>query len=102
MPWRCCGKPDERIAMMEDMTADLAAILQECEHRGMVRPFVLVAASRNGSVLALRVPGDGRKGEILAEHYEDGVFVAPITCMVLDQTNEAVRVTIGGDTVTYH
>ena len=88
--------------MMEDLTADLAAILQECEQRGMVRPFVLVAASRNGSVLALRVPGDGRKGEILAEHYEDGVFVAPITCMVLDQTNEAVRVTIGGDTVTYH
>ena len=88
--------------MMEDMTATLAAILQECEHRGMVLPFVVVAASRNGSVLAVRVPGDGREGEVLAEHYEDGMFVVPITCMVLDQTNEAVRITIGESTVTYH
>ena len=88
--------------MMEDMTATLAAILQECEHRGMVLPFVVVAASRNGSVLAVRIPGDGREGEVLAEHYEDGMFVVPITCMVLDQTNEAVRITIGESTVTYH
>ncbi len=88
--------------MMEDMTAALRAILQECEHRGMVRPFVLVAANRNGSVVAVRAPGDGRDGEVLAEHYEDGVFLVPFTCMVLDQNNEAVRVTIGGDTVTYH
>ncbi len=88
--------------MMEDMTAAMAAILQECEHRGMVRPFVLVAASRNGSVLAVRIPGDGREGEVLAEHYEDGMFVVPVTCMVLDQTNEAVRITIGESTVTYH
>ncbi len=88
--------------MMEDMTAALAAILQECEHRGMVRPFVLVAASRNGSVLAVRAPGDGREGETLVEHFEDGVFLAPVTCMVLDQTNEAVRITIGEGGVTYH
>lgn len=88
--------------MMDDMTATLAAILQECERRGMVLPFIMVAVSRNGSVLAVRVPGDGRKGETLAEHYEDGVFLAPVTCMVLDQTNEAVRITIGESTVTYH
>ncbi len=88
--------------MMEDMIAALDEILQECEHRGMVRPFVLVAASRNGSVLAVRAPGDGREGETLAEHFEDGVFLAPINCMVLDQTDEAVRVTIGESAVTYH
>ena len=88
--------------MMEDMMAALAAILQECEHRGMVLPFVMVAASRNGSVLAVRILGDGREGEVLAEHYEDGMFVVPVTCMVLDQTNEAVRITIGEGGVTYH
>ena len=88
--------------MMENMTAALAAILQECEHRGMVLPFVMVAASRNGSVLAIRVPGDGREGETLAEHFEDGMFLAPVNCMVLDQTNEAVRVIIGESGVTYH
>ncbi len=88
--------------MMEDMTAAMAAILQECEKRGMVLPFIMVAASRNGSVLAVRIPGDGREGEVLAEHYVDGMFVVPVTCMVLDQTNEAVRITIGESTVTYH
>ncbi len=88
--------------MMEDMTAALAAILQECERRGMVRPFVLLAASRNGSVVAVRATDDGREGETLAVHCEDEGFVTPITCMVLDQTNEAVRITIGEGGVTYH
>ena len=87
---------------MEDMTAALAAILQECEHRGMVRPFVLVAASRNGSVVAVRALGDGREGETLAKHYEDGGFLVPVICMVLDQTNEAVRITIEAEKITYH
>ncbi len=62
---------------MEDLTEALGAILQECEHRGMVQPFVLVAASRNGSVLALRVPGDGRKGETLAELNKGTMLVLP-------------------------
>ena len=84
------------------MTAAFVEIFQECEQRGMVPPFVLVAASREGSVVAVRAPGDGREGETLAEHFEDGVFLTPVTCMVLDQTNEAVRVTIGENTVTYH
>ena len=87
---------------MEELTQTLAAILQECERRGMVLPFVVVAASRNGSVLAIRVPGGGREGEVLSEHTEDGMFVVPVTCMVLDQTNEAVRITIGEGGVTYH
>lgn len=88
--------------MMEDMTAALAAILQECEHIGMVPPFVLVAASRNGSVVAVWAPRDGRDSEVLAEHYEALGFLAPITCMVLDQNNEAARVTIEVGKVTYH
>ncbi len=87
---------------MEEMTAVLAEILQECEQRGMVLPFVMVAASRNGTVLAMRVPGGGRDGEVLAEHSEEGAFAMPITCMILDQNNEAVRFTIEAGGVTYH
>ncbi len=68
----------------------------------MVPPFVLVAASREGSVVAVRAPGDGRNGEVAAEHYEGGVFLVPFTCMVLDQNNEAVRVTIESGKVTFH
>ena len=87
---------------MEEMTAVLAEILQECEQRGMVLPFVMVAASRNGTVLAMRVPGGGRDGEVLAEHSEEGMFAMPITCVVLDKTGEAVRITIQAEEVTYH
>ena len=87
---------------MEEMTAVLAEILQECERKGMTLPFVMVAASRNGTVLAMRVPGGGRDGEVLAEHSEEGVFAMPITCMILDQNNEAVRFTIEAGGVTYH
>ncbi len=87
---------------MDEMTAVLAGILQECERRGMAVPFVIVAASRNGSVLAMRVPGGGRDGEVLAEHSEEGMFAMPITCVVLDKTGEAVRITIQAEEVTYH
>ncbi len=87
---------------MDEITAVLAEILQECEQRGMVLPFVMLAASRNGTVLAVRVPGGGRDGELLAEHSEEGMFDMPITCVVLDKTGEAVRITIQAEEVTYH
>ena len=87
---------------MEEMTAVLAEILQECERKGMTLPFVMVAASRNGSVLAVRVPGGGRDVELLSEHSEEGMFDMPITCVVLDKTGEAVRITIQAEEVTYH
>ncbi len=86
----------------EYMTEALGAVLQECEQKGMVLPFILVAVGRNGSVLVLRVPGGGSEGELLAEHDEDEGFRTPITCMVVDQTGEAVRITIQAEEVTYH
>ena len=86
----------------EEVTAALGEILFECERRGMVPPFIWVAASRNGSVVAIRVPSDGREGEMLAEHFEDDMFLWPVTCMLLDQQNEAMRITIGPEEVTYH
>ena len=68
----------------------------------MVTPFIFMSGSSNGSVLALRVIGDGSDGEVLAEHYEDEGFRLPITLVVVDQTGEAARATIQGSKVTYH
>ncbi len=87
---------------METIGAEMAAILQECERRGMVLPYIFVAASRNGSVLAIRVPGGGAEGEVLAEYYDDEMFLMPVTCMVVDQTDEAVRITITAEKTTFH
>ena len=87
---------------VEEVTAALVEILDECGRRGMVPPFIVVSGSRNGSVVAMRVRGDGSKTELLAEHFEDDILLAPVTCMVLDQQNEAVHITIGPGEVTIH
>ncbi len=93
---------EKTVPGLDALTEVLGVFLQECEQRGMVMPFILMSASPNGSVLVLRVVGDGSDGEVLAEHYEDEGFRTPITCMVLDQTGEAARATIRGSEVTYH
>ncbi len=94
---------DEKKAFgMDGLTAAIGEFLQVCEKRGMVPPFILMGASPNGSVLALRVIGDGSDSEVLAEHYEDEGFRVPITCVVIDQTGEAARATIRAEKVTYH
>ncbi|MFQ5619581.1 MAG: hypothetical protein ACE5FR_11470 [Rhodospirillales bacterium] len=84
-----------------DMAATLGEILHKCEEKGMEPPFIFVGASRNGTVLVMRYRGDGSAGEVLAEHIEDEGAQMPITCMVLDQKDDAVRVTIGAGEVSY-
>ena len=70
----------------------MVEICDKCEERGMQVPLILCAASPNGSAACARVYGDGAARDILAEHLEaEGL---PMTCMVLDQNNEAARVTI--------
>ncbi len=86
---------------IEDTTAALAKVLRECLRRGMVPPLVFVAASHNGSVLAIRASADDSEIEVLVEHYEDDVFPLPITVMVLDQHDEVTRITMAEE-VTYH
>ncbi len=87
---------------IEYATAALAVVLRKCLRRGMVPPLVFVAASRNGSVLAIRAPADVSKIEVLIEHFEDDVFPLPITIMVLDQHKKAAQITIEAEKVTYH
>jgi hypothetical protein len=70
-----------------------AQIMRQCKQNGMVRPFIICAASPNGSVLAIRADGRGNS-EILAQHFEPKGVQLPMTIMVLDQQNRAVRVTI--------
>ncbi len=86
---------------IEDMTAALAKVLRKCLQRGMEPPLVFVAASRNGSVLAIRAPADDSEIEVLVEHFEDDVFPLPINIMVLDQHNKVTRITMAEE-VTYH
>jgi hypothetical protein len=81
---------------MEDFAAMLGEIFNQCEAQGMQPPLVVCAVAPNGSVLAVRAHGAGKEPDILAEHTEDGVRL-PITIVVLDQRNIAIRVTVAAD-----
>jgi hypothetical protein len=85
---------------MEELTQHLGPILQQCDNQEMQVPFILCAASPNGSVMAMRT--DGENSDVLAEHYEEQGFALPITIMVLDQAGKAVRVTISQQGMTFH
>jgi hypothetical protein len=82
---------------MADLGAMLGEAFNECHERGMQLPFVACSASPNGSVLAMRVHGFGKSNELLAQHFEAEGFGLPITIMVLDQSGNAARITIGSD-----
>jgi hypothetical protein len=69
-------------------------IVNRCADMGMEPPFITCTVSPNGSVLAVRVKGDETPNEPLAEHYEKPGFLLPMTIVVVDQRNEAARVTI--------
>ncbi len=86
---------------MDELGAVLAEVIEMCIEREMVRPFILISASRNGSVLALRCNEDGEP-DVLAEHYEDELFLAPVNVMVVDQNDEAVHITIEAGKAVYH
>jgi hypothetical protein len=48
----------------------MVEIVDKCEERGMQVPFIVCAASPNGSVACARVCRDGSAPDILAEHLE--------------------------------
>jgi hypothetical protein len=79
----------------------IGEVLGECTARGMELPFIVCSASPNGSVLAVRCNSDDEP-DVLAEHYESAGFAMPMTIMVLDQQNVAVRITIDADGKTWH
>jgi hypothetical protein len=79
-----------------DLSELIRDALRACVDRGMQPPFILCAASPNGSVLCMRMDGVSSP-EVLAEHYESAGFRVPITLMVLDQTGEAAIITIDAE-----
>jgi|tagenome__1003787_1003787.scaffolds.fasta_scaffold18504069_2 hypothetical protein len=87
---------------MDDLSATIAEVLQECLDRGMQLPFIVCSASPNGSVLALRFSAAGDDPDILAEHYEPAGFEFPMTIMILDRTNDKALVTLDATGRTWH
>jgi hypothetical protein len=86
----------------KQLSDHFSEIFDACTERGMRVPFVLCAASPNGSVLSIRIHGDGTPPDVLAEHYEREGFRMPITCMALDQGGDAVRITITAEHLKFH
>jgi hypothetical protein len=76
----------------DDLNVALSEVLTQCARKGMRRPFVVVAISPNGSVTAMRT-GHGTC-ETLVNHIEGDGPAYPITVLVLDQDNQAVKLTV--------
>jgi hypothetical protein len=85
---------------MNHLSDAIAEVLETCMERGMRLPFVLCAASRNGTVIGMRIAGPGVMEDLVKPN---GDFVLPINVMILDQSGEAVRVVVGdAGEVTWH
>jgi hypothetical protein len=84
----------------DDLNAALSEILTECARKRMRLPFIVAAINPNGSVLAMRV-GRGTN-ETLVNHLEAGGPSFPITVVVVDQNNKAVRVTVTAQEKIWH
>ena len=90
------------MATVEEVSARFLEIFDACFEQGMQVPFIACFASRNGSVLCVRVTGEERAADVLAERFEPGGFTMPITGMVLDQTGKVAQVTITAERMTFH
>ena len=71
----------------------------------MQPPFVVIAASANGSVTAARLAYDGPVGgnpplptavtTLLCEHVEPLGFAVPVNLMIVDRTGSAIHIVAG-------
>jgi hypothetical protein len=84
-----------------DLSETLAQIVDECAIAGMAPPFIVCAASPNGSVLVARMI-NGRDTNVLTKHVENGGLKIPMGIMVLDQKNNAVRIVLDEDAIARH
>jgi hypothetical protein len=76
--------------------------LKNCLEEGMPLPFIVCVVSPNGSAAVLRFTKPGVPMETLTKHIEGEEFEAPLTIIILDQENDAVRIEVSGDGVSYH
>jgi hypothetical protein len=84
---------DFAVETKNDLRNAMSELLQWCGDHGMTFPVIMCAVSPNGSILANRIDGMGGS-EVLAQHFEGVGFAVPMTIMVLDQNNVAVKATI--------
>jgi hypothetical protein len=77
-----------------DLKEVVTEAFDQATEKGMKLPFLLCAISPNGSVIVLRVRGDGSSPDVLAEHIEQEGWQLPMTLAVFDQNNESIRIAI--------
>lgn len=94
---------------MEDETnlgAQISACLEEAIERGMQLPFTMVFVAANGSLMAGRYEisdsGEGLTCDVVAEHVLEPGFVLPVNAMLVDSSNEALRMVINPDGRFFH
>jgi hypothetical protein len=88
--------PAEAAHLLADLQAELTDILERCVGElGMQLPLIITAVSPQGSVVVTRVNA-GAEPDVLAEHYESGVFMTPINILVVSANSKAARVVIEG------
>jgi hypothetical protein len=75
---------------MEWFADAIRKMLEYCGTHGLEPPYIVCAASPDGSALVSRVI-PGRAPETLAEHNSDGEWEVPIGGVLLDQTGQSLR-----------
>ena len=89
--------------LVDELTSAMREVVQRCEGNGMAPPFVVIMASPDGTVFAMRMPRDGQDPDVLAEHFEGDEMRLPVSVMILDQNGAATRVVIKQpDRLSYH
>jgi hypothetical protein len=81
----------------DDPLADaVGEALGWCIERGFVFPLHAASVGVNGSTLVVRyvATDTGVVAEVLAEHYETEMFLAPVNIIIVDARGEAARVLI--------
>jgi hypothetical protein len=73
----------------DDLNAMLGEAIAACARKGMRPPFLLVAISPNGSMFATRIGQGGN--ETLVNHIAADGPQYPLTVVVVDQDNEAMK-----------
>ena len=71
-----------------------SAALDACVQRGMPLPYIVVAASIDGIVMATRFKEVGGEPEVLVDMPQGTTFKLPINAMIIDATGEAARVVL--------
>ena len=75
---------------MEGLQDALLQALEMCVEQGFVKPLLMVGVAVDGSLFALRT--DGENVQILAQHDEGEVWIAPVNMMIVDARGEAARI----------